>query len=608
MFVSLRMTKDEAHVEEVMKTVDSFINPFKYDGSNLVSLISGVVATPKAQNDLLNAVTTGEKAFSDFVDNRITSDSVEFFSPIKATRLSTFHQVQKKKSAQLAKAEMQSSDRSLFARLLVVSRSREIDLEQILSYPLSSISTPLATADGSMAKTPKSLLLEAIEHDCGSLIQPEDIQSSAAIIIDAMALIQALPVSAIPATFGMLAESLLTQLLTRSRKYHSTRVDFVIDNYYALTIKGAEREKRGDKHQGRQLQITNGDVKVPNKWKAYLSSGPNKRALLEFLVTQWQQSRVSTDLLLYATTEKGCLRLQFAPDQLPAVDDVPELTCDHEEADTRLILHAAHASESCTTVLIESPDTDVAILALGHAKNINSEVLAFMTGTKDRRRIIDIKAVALKLGDDITQSLIGLHAFSGCDFVSSFSGKGKKTHYQLLKKSGDCRTAMKMLGQTFSTSDTLLKHCQIYTCLLYGDSGADVNKLRFKLFVSKSGSSQAMPPCKDALEQHVKRANYVAAVWRSASTQEIKAPSPTENGWTLTDEQYAFKWHSGNVAPPDVLKTVYCACRKSKCQDGRCSCSSSKLPCTELCQCVDCSNEGEYTSLESSDDESDVDE
>ena len=57
-----------------------------------------------------------------------------------------------------------------------------------------------------------------------------------------------------------------------------------------------------------------------------------------------------------------------APDGTAPVmtaDCVEQLTCSHEEADTRLVLHASHASSGgYSTIVIHSPDTDVAILAL----------------------------------------------------------------------------------------------------------------------------------------------------------------------------------------------------------------------------------------------------
>ena len=49
-----------------------------------------------------------------------------------------------------------------------------------------------------------------------------------------------------------------------------------------------------------------------------------------------------------------------------------ELKCSHEEADTRMLLHATHASQNgYKTTVIVSEDTDVMVLCLGNCKKIN---------------------------------------------------------------------------------------------------------------------------------------------------------------------------------------------------------------------------------------------
>ena len=51
--------------------------------------------------------------------------------------------------------------------------------------------------------------------------------------------------------------------------------------------------------------------------------------------------------------------------QKVTVTEVDCLACDHEEADTRLFLHAKFATdEGARSITICSPDTDVAIIAL----------------------------------------------------------------------------------------------------------------------------------------------------------------------------------------------------------------------------------------------------
>ena len=67
-------------------------------------------------------------------------------------------------------------------------------------------------------------------------------------------------------------------------------------------------------------------------------------------------------------------------------ESVLELACSHEEADTRMILHANHAfAKNYKTVVIDTPDTDVFIIALYHSCHINRS-LYIKTGVKNKRR------------------------------------------------------------------------------------------------------------------------------------------------------------------------------------------------------------------------------
>jgi len=143
-------------------------------------------------------------------------------------------------------------------------------------------------------------------------------------------------------------------------------------------------------------------------------------------------------LSLYATTERHCERLSFLPNQIPAAEVITSLSSGHEEADTRIISHAVDASTSCSSVIIDSSDADVAVMALGHIHNIHCNQLILLTGRKDRP-LIDLTYIAKNLGPSMTQAILGVHAFSGCDAVSSFVGKGKNTHYQLIKNDQQCR-------------------------------------------------------------------------------------------------------------------------------------------------------------------------
>ena len=56
-------------------------------------------------------------------------------------------------------------------------------------------------------------------------------------------------------------------------------------------------------------------------------------------------------------------------------ENVPELKCDHEEADTRLIFHTKHVSDNMyANVVIKTPDTDVRIILISLAGDISSNL------------------------------------------------------------------------------------------------------------------------------------------------------------------------------------------------------------------------------------------
>ena len=72
------------------------------------------------------------------------------------------------------------------------------------------------------------------------------------------------------------------------------------------------------------------------------------------------------------------------------------LQSNHEEADTKLILHAIDATANGTTTLeIHSPDTDVFVLSLRRYPELCQNTY-FVTGSSQRRRWIRLKSIYLQ--------------------------------------------------------------------------------------------------------------------------------------------------------------------------------------------------------------------
>lgn len=199
--------------------------------------------------------------------------------------------------------------------------------------------------------------------------------------------------------------------------------------------------------------------------------------------------------------------------------------------------------------MICSEDTDVFILSLAFHDKIKA-ALFLKCGTKTRRRVVDIRKVAGTVGIDVCRALIGMHAYTGCDTVSAFAGKGKVKALKLLAGSREYQDTFLKLGQEWDLSQELTDKLEEFTCSLYAPktSANKINDLRYHLFCAKKGEieSHQLPPCKDCLVNHSLRANYQAGIWRRCLELDPKVPSPVGRGWKMegegTEEQLVLHW------------------------------------------------------------------
>ena len=90
--------------------------------------------------------------------------------------------------------------------------------------------------------------------------------------------------------------------------------------------------------------------------------------------------------------------------------------------------------------------------------------LKFDTGVGDRRRWIDISLLHQSMKDDLISSLLGFHAFTGCDSTSSFVRKGKLTPFRLLNNSKQFQSTFQGIGEQPSISQKIKEELENFTC------------------------------------------------------------------------------------------------------------------------------------------------
>ena len=104
--------------------------------------------------------------------------------------------------------------------------------------------------------------------------------------------------------------------------------------------------------------------------------------------------------------------------------------CSHEEADMRIFVHARHAAiEGYKSLMIAANDTDIVVIAISLMPSLAATGLEKMWvafGKGEHRRWIPIHELVSAIGPEKTTGILFFHAFTGCDLVSSFNGKGKR--------------------------------------------------------------------------------------------------------------------------------------------------------------------------------------
>jgi hypothetical protein len=113
-----------------VETVAQMANPFDVEQEELISLESGEVLETTAADRLLSAEQLGEEQFLKFMEDNLFSEEPNIFAKLERNKLHTFTSG-KKNAVRDCKGKETSIklNRHFFARLLVISKNREIDLK-----------------------------------------------------------------------------------------------------------------------------------------------------------------------------------------------------------------------------------------------------------------------------------------------------------------------------------------------------------------------------------------------------------------------------------------------------------------------------------------------
>ena len=199
------------------------------------------------------------------------------------------------------------------------------------------------------------------------------------------------------------------------------RMDFVFGRYLENSIKTQTREGRG---KGMRILVRR-DTPLCEDFKTFMRDSDNKAEVFLMIANSISQIKdVPTSII--ATVNEKVIFNGFD------IDFENIMPCNQEEADTRLILHVFDGCrKGYKKLTIVGSDTDIVVIALYHFYDLDVNELWIEYGVSKNKRWLPIHEYAKCLGEEICRALPFWYVITGCDTVSAFSGRGKKTAWDI---------------------------------------------------------------------------------------------------------------------------------------------------------------------------------
>ena len=306
------------------------------------------------------------------------------------------------------------------------------------------------------------------------------------------------------------------------------------------------------------------------------------------------------------------------------VSVITELTCNHEEADTRIFAHAKWSSKPVLHIV--AADTDILSIVLLNFHHFSERKV--LLDQSDHSKVIHVNELVDAMNADQDTDLLLLkqrgdiplswffgviHPLIGSDILCSPRGFGPawilKACIDYSSYLFDGERGIQVLAQ----ENTLYSDAYAYFILaLFKKRYANkIKKKGEELFGASSNIAETLDevrkdiwvytlenntilPSKDCLELRAKNLSFQLKIWLQATNPQIDVPNPCSHGWEEGPEgmQLIPESKENMEKQANVFKTIMrkCKCKKSQCKNGKCVCCVSKSNCSAFCECENCCN------------------
>jgi hypothetical protein len=180
--------------------------------------------------------------------------------------------------------------------------------------------------------------------------------------------------------------------------------------------------------------------------------------------------------------------------------------CNHEEADSRIVVHLLHAvsSDNAKSVQVRTVDTDVIVILICKVHDILARYpetdiwVAFGMGRHFSLK--HINSICNHLGESKSRSLPVFHALTGCDTTSGFFGKSKLLAWNTWNIFPGLSQSLEALAkepfQKLTLSSDIFSMIERFVILMYDKTSPlqSVNDARMALFCTSVKAIERLPP------------------------------------------------------------------------------------------------------------------
>lgn len=178
-------------------------------------------------------------------------------------------------------------------------------------------------------------------------------------------------------------------------------------------------------------------------------------------------------------------------------------------------------------------------------------------------------------------SILLVHAFSGCDTTSAAYRKGKLSCFKLFKKQAVLQGIADIFNSPSSSHEAVAAAGNKIFLALYNAprKQTSLNMHRYNAFTKSVSNAKpdlsALPPTEGAARQHAFRVYHQIQFWLG---NELP---PVQWGWKVESDRLIPVTTEDPAAPEAVLNLICCTCTTGC--GNRCGCRKAGIMCTSIC-------------------------